>query len=43
MVFEPKSATRKTDIIKKWKIAETKDMEERANFYEMAAVKGAFA
>lgn len=43
MVFEPRSAARKADIIKQQKIAETKDMEERANSLKMAAVKEAFA
>lgn len=43
MVFEPKSATRKADIIKQWKIAKTKDIEESTNFLKMAAVKEAFA
>jgi hypothetical protein len=43
MVFEPRSATRKAYIIKQWKTAETKDMEERANSLKMAAVKEAFS
>jgi len=39
MAFEPRSATRKQQILQNWSDAEAKDLEERRGFEETARLK----
>jgi len=39
MAFEPRSASRKAEVIAQWKLAEAKDIEERAEFLRQAETK----
>jgi hypothetical protein len=41
MVFEPRSAARKADIVAQWEVAEAKDTQERAAFLRAAEEKEA--
>lgn len=38
MAFEPRSAARKADVVREWRISEAKDAEARANFAKAAAM-----
>ncbi|GAB7355767.1 hypothetical protein MBLNU459_g6452t1 [Dothideomycetes sp. NU459] len=38
MAFEPRSADRKADVIREWRITEARDAEARANFAKVAAM-----
>ncbi|KAF1843536.1 cytochrome P450 [Cucurbitaria berberidis CBS 394.84] len=39
MAFEPRSATRKAEVIAQWKAAEAKDLEKRATFLRQAETR----
>lgn len=39
MAFEPRSATRKAEVIEQWKLAEAKDTKERKDFLRAAETK----
>lgn len=41
MAFEPRSASRRAEIIAQWKLAEAKDLKERADFLRQAETKEA--
>ncbi|KAH7350266.1 cytochrome P450 [Pyrenochaeta sp. MPI-SDFR-AT-0127] len=39
MAFEPRSASRRAEVIAQWKLAEAKDLKERADFLRQAETK----
>lgn len=39
MAFEPRSATRKAEVLEQWRLAEAKDLQERSEFLRQSERK----